>query len=175
MSPRLVWALAACSLLAGRLTAATATKADIDSPEKRRQVVEMAEQLTRPPVVPIPMVAESSPFNPPGFSTPDADEKAAARLAAAQNAAATGAKVAEVRTDKETLEKIAEKLVPSGTIMVGGTPRLMFGKKFFKVGTHFTVTFDGADYDLILTSIDATTFSLRLNKEVTTRPIQTGK
>jgi hypothetical protein len=167
--------LAAVAVLAVRARAVTPVAADIDSPDKRQQVVAMAVQLTRSPVIPAPMVADVSPFDPPGFSTPDPDEKAAARLAAQQAAAASGTKIAEVRSDKEILDKIAEKIVPTGTIFVGGRPMLMFGKKFVKVGTHFTVTFDGADYELILTSIDATTFSLRLGREVTTRPIQTGK
>jgi hypothetical protein len=160
--------------LSARSSFGAIVQADIDSPDKRRLVVEMAEQLTRPPVVPPKIEVTESPFAPPGFDAPDPDEKAAARAALASSSQA-GAKVAEALSDREILDKIGEKIVPSGTIFVGGKPMLMFGKKFVKVGTHFTVTFDGTDYELILTAVDRTTFSLRLNHEETTRPIQIGK
>ena len=155
--------------------AVTPVTADIDSPDKRRVVVEMAELLTRPPVVVEAFTPAATPFAPLGFDIPDQDEKAAARAAAALAGGQSGGHPAESLSDHEVLDKIAAKIVPTGTIFVGGKPMLMFGKKFGKVGTHFTVTFDGADYELILTSIDSTTFSLRLHNEQTTRPIQTGK
>ena len=52
---------------------------------------------------------------------------------------------------------------------------LMFGKRFVKTGSHFTVTYKGTDYDLELTEIDGTNYTLRYNREEITRPIQTGK
>jgi hypothetical protein len=51
----------------------------------------------------------------------------------------------------------------------------MIGKRFVKTGAHFTVTYKGSDYDLELTEIDGSNFTLRYKSEVITRPIQTGK
>jgi hypothetical protein len=63
--------------------------------------------------------------------------------------------------------------------MIAGTDssqwRLNFGKSSVKVGTHFSVTLNGQEYDLELASIDRTTFTLRLNREEITRPIKPGK
>lgn len=156
-----------CLSAAGSLRAATV--ADMDSPDKRKAVVDTASRLAKVPPVPEKLELKNNPFNIPGFDTPDQDEKAAAR--AAQVAA--GAKVEEVLSDGEILDKIAAKIVPSGTIFLGGQPMLMFGKKFVRVGSLFKVTYNGNDYDLVLTSIDRTTFTLSLNHAKTTRPIQT--
>jgi hypothetical protein len=52
---------------------------------------------------------------------------------------------------------------------------LMFGKRFVKTGSHFTVTYKGMDYDLELTQIDGTNFTLRYKSDEITRPIQPGK
>ena len=154
-------------------TIRAAATADMDSPDKRKAVVDTADALAKIPAVPEKQDLKGDPFNIPGFDTPDQDEKAAKQAAdRAQNAQA-GAKAEAPQTDSEILDKIAAKIVPSGTIFVGGQPMLMFGKKFVKVGSHFVVTYAGSDYDLVLTSIDRTTFTLSLNKVKTTRPIQT--
>jgi len=52
---------------------------------------------------------------------------------------------------------------------------LMFGKRFVRTGSRFTVTYKGADYDLELTDIDGTNFTLRYNREEITRPVKTSK
>ena len=152
---------------------AAAVTADMDSPDKRKVSVDTADRMAKLPAVPEKQDLKADPFNIPGFDTPDQDEKAA-KLAAdrAANPAAAG-KAEEPQTDGEILDKIAAKIVPSGTIFVGGQPMLMFGKKFVKVGSLFKVTYNGTDYDLVLTSIDRTTFTLALNHAKTTRPIQT--
>jgi hypothetical protein len=145
---------------------AAAVQADMDSPDKRKAIVDTADKLAKVPPVPEKLDLKSDPFNIPGFDLPDQDEKAA-------KAQAAGTQVEAPLSDSEILDKIAAKIVPSGTIFVGGQPMLMFGKKFVKVGSHFLVTFSGSDYDLVLTSIDRTTFTLALNRAKTTRPIQT--
>jgi hypothetical protein len=73
------------------------------------------------------------------------------------------------------LEAIASKISPSGTIYLGGHPMLMFGKRFVKTGAHFTVTYKGIDYDLELTEIDGTNFTLRYNRAEITRPVKPAK
>jgi len=165
--------------------AATRPASDLTSPDKRRTTVAMAERLTRTPAA-APLPAElPQPFNPVDFNQPDPEELRAAAARAALAAAAAnpgpagpaGGPSAAPRplTDRETLEAIAAKLVPSGTIIVGGSPRLIIGRNRFEVGTHFTVTYNTQDYDLELVSIDRTTFTLRLHREEITRPIKPGK
>jgi hypothetical protein len=47
----------------------------------------------------------------------------------------------------------------------------MFGSRFVKMGAHFTITYKSQDYDLELTGIDGTNFTLRYRNEEITRPI----
>ena len=151
------------------LSARAATPSDIATPEKRRASVESALKLSKAKTV-APLPEELPlPFGAPGFDLSDAQERAAA-LAASGKAAAP-----KVASDRDTLEQIATKIPPSGTIFIGDEPRLMFGKKTVKIGTHFTVTLNGQDYDLELVNIDRTTFTLRLNREEITRPIKPAK
>jgi hypothetical protein len=147
-----------------------AATSDIPAPEKRRSAMEAAAKLAKPGVaVPLPDDLPL-PFGPAGFELSDAQERAAAT--AASGKATAGPKVA---SDRQTLEEIAIKFPPTGTIFIGDEPRLMFGKKTVKIGTHFTVPLNGQDYDLELINIDRTNFTLRLNREEITRPIKPAK
>ena len=141
-------------------------ESDISPTEKRKASVERA-------VPPLPE-ALSLPFAPPGFDLTDAEEAAAAaaaaRLANAQNPSAPAPP-----SDHQLLEEIVAKVRPSGTVYMGGQPLLMFGKRYVKTGTHFTVTYKGNDYDLELTQIDGTNFTLRYRSDEITRPIKSGK
>jgi len=151
---------------------------DLISPEKRRQSVDLGNRLTTP-VDPSPLPGDLTlPFSPPGFEQADSEERAAiqagARTNAMKQAAADAKAVAErpvTQTEHDLLESIAANIVPSGTIVLRNEPLLTFGKKFVRIGAHFTVTYQGGDYDLELTAVTATTFTLRLNREEITRPI----
>ena len=67
---------------------------------------------------------------------------------------------------------LAGQIQPSGTIQLRGTSRLIISNRSFEVGTHFTVTYNEQDYDLELTAIGSTTFTLRYRDEDITRPIR---
>ena len=73
------------------------------------------------------------------------------------------------------LATLADKLSPSGIAIIGGEPILLFGSRRLKIGDQLTVTYEGADYNLDITAITRTTFTLRLNREEITRPIKPGK
>ena len=75
-------------------------------------------------------------------------------------------------TDRETLQTLAAQITPSGMMVKGGTPRLIFANKPFEVGTRFTASFNHQDYELELVAIDRTTFTLRYRGEEITRPIK---
>jgi hypothetical protein len=60
-------------------------------------------------------------------------------------------------------------------MVFNGEPLLLLGRGRVKIGDKFTVAYNGQDYELELTAIDRTTFTLRYHGEEITRPIKTGK
>lgn len=150
---------------------AAAPASDLLPPERRRQTVELALRFAAPPT-PREVPADAVyPFNPPAFGQPDPEELRA--IAAAQ--AAANAAAAKPSTDRALLDVIAARIMPSGTLILGGESLLIFGQKRLRVGDRLTVSYDGRDYELELTAIERTTFTLRLNRDEITRPIKPGK
>lgn len=144
---------------------------DLNTPAKRQPVVELARRLAEPtPLTALP-ADQVNPFNPAAFGEPDPEEL---RALAEAKAAASPAN-AKPSTDRDFLQLIAAKIMPSGTLFLGGEPMLVFGKRRIRVGDHLTVSYDNQNYELELTAIDRTTFTLRLNREEITRPIKSGK
>jgi hypothetical protein len=166
-------------ILCGTLvpSAIARVESELASPDKRKVSVEKAASLAKEAAVDALAPETPNPFAPPGFELTDAEEAAAAAAAARQAAATSGGTsgVVMALSDRQILEAIVSKIVPSGSINLGGKPLLLFGKKFVRTGSHFTVTYKGSDYDLELTDIDASTFTLRYNHEEITRPIKPGK
>lgn len=168
---------AAAFLLVGasclaELNAAVA-RSDVLPPERRRPPVELAQRLAnRPPPPPLPADIVH-PFDPAAFGQPDPEELKA--IAAAKAAAAANVANARPTTDRGLLDIIAARITPSGTLILGGEPLLIFGQKRLRVGDRLTVSYDGQDYNLELTAIERTTFTLRLNRDEITRPIKPGK
>ncbi|MBK8857159.1 MAG: hypothetical protein IPN11_05565 [Opitutaceae bacterium] len=164
--------MAAALILAGE-TALVAQQSDLVSTQKRAAVVELADQLVSPRVLAEMPATLVVPFNPTGFDQPDPEEVKAQQAAAAA-AAAAGTPVRPLG-DRGVLATLADKLSPSGTAIIGGEPILLFGSRRLKIGDRLTVTYEGADYNLDITAITRTTFTLRLNREEITRPIKPGK
>jgi len=186
MNPRCLHPIAGLLALVLLPSLKAAAVSDLNSTEKRRAVIAIAQQLTRPPE-PAPLPADlAQPFNPPGFDQPDPEElRAAAAAKAGGQSTTAGAGAAggsdqpgsQPTGDREILEGLAARLVPSGTIMLNGAPLLIIGKNRFEIGAHFIVS-DNAhnqDYELELVSIDRTTFTLRYHSAEITRPIKPGK
>jgi hypothetical protein len=161
--------------LAAALVAAPAS--DLLPAQRRRPAVELAQHFAKPGTPP-PLPADLvHPFNPAAFGQPDPEELRAITVAknAAAAAAAQAKTAAKPATDREFLEVIAGRIAPSGILILGGEPLLIFGQKRLHVGDRLTVTYDGQDYELELTAIERTTFTLRLNRDEITRPIKPGK
>jgi hypothetical protein len=165
--PAALCALAALGILVS--PAAARVDSELSTPDKRKQAVEEAVHVSKLVHLDALSLEAPNPFAPPQFSLTDAEEAAAAAAAARQ--AGTGPVVAPP-SDKELLAAIASKIVPSGTVYLGGRPLLMFGKRFVRTGSRFTVTYKGADYVLELTDIDSTNFTLQYNSEKITRPVK---
>jgi len=173
MKPSLIHLLGAALGLMLATVPALAQKSDLATPQERRAAVDLAAKLIQPrelSALPPEIVV---PFSPAGFDQPDPEE-VKAQMAAAAAAAAAGVS-ARPAGDRGVLESLADKLAPSGTAVIGGEPILLFGQKKLKVGDRLTITFEGADYDLDITAIGRTTYTLRLNREEITRPIKPGK
>jgi hypothetical protein len=171
-----LWALAVlCGLLAP--AARARIESELAPPDKRKASVEKATALAKRVMVAHLPAGLQDPYAPPGFDLTDAEEAAAAAAAARQAALLNPGAAGPVAppTDRQLLESIVAKIVPSGSLYVGGNPMLMFGKRFVKIGSHFTVTYKGTDYDLVLTDIDGSNYTLRYNREEITRPIKPGK
>ena len=173
MKPHRITTFVMAGLLVSSLDLAAKTtvarkppESDLASIESRRIVVEMAQNLAK---VEAPADLPESlpqPFNPQGFNRVVREEPRASEA---------GAPAPKAAGDRDILAAIAPRVTPTGTFNLGGNRWLQFSKKRLKVGDHLTVTHDGQDYNLELTAIDATNFTLRLNREEITRPIKPGK
>jgi hypothetical protein len=99
-----------------------------------------------------------NPFNPDGFGEDEIEHVVAV--------VPTGP-----RSARELLQAIGASLKPSGFVILNGEPTLVFGQKRVKAGGFLTITFEGTEYTLEIVSIDRPNFTLRLNREEFTRPI----
>ena len=75
-------------------------------------------------------------------------------------------------SDRELLEKLAEEVIATGMMQQGDRTFLLIGKKRFKVGERLAVNSGGIVYEVEISFVDRTSFTLRLNKEEITRPIR---
>lgn len=146
---------------------------DLLPPQKRAETVDLAAALLQTKELPPVTDDTPSPFAPPAFEQPDPEELRA-RQAAAAAAAAAGV-VSRPAGDRAILEDVSAHIIPTGIVRLGGESILLFGQKKLKVGDRLTITFEGANYDLDITAIGTTTFTLRYNREEITRSIKPGK
>ena len=87
-------------------------------------------------------------------------------------AGAPAARPAGPRSGRDLLAALAEGLRPSGSFTLRGEPILTFGARRVKVGDALTVTFEGAEYAVVISAIKPPNFTFRLNNEEFTRPIK---
>lgn len=136
------------------LTATAAAKSDLATPDERRQSIEKAMALVRP-AVPAPLPADLK--NPFVLSRDSSKSSEATK---------------QLAGDRQVLDAVAPHIVPSGVVtQVDGSPMLLLGEKKLKVGEYLTITFEGTQYMVELSAISHSSFTLRLNKEEITQPI----
>jgi hypothetical protein len=145
-----------------------AAAADVPRPSTRKEIVAVAARLAADSSVG-QLDPTVNPFNPAAYGQPDADELAA--IAAARAAEEAASNKAKPANEAELLERIAERVIPSGTMTLNGEPLLIFGQRKLRMGDHLTVTYDGRDYDLELTAIQRLNYTLRLNRAEIVRRI----
>jgi hypothetical protein len=135
------------------VTATAAAKSDLPAPDKRRESIDQAMALVRP--------AAGAPL--PG------DLKNPFVLSREESGAGP---VKQLAGDRQVLEAVAPHIAPSGVVtQVDGSPMLLLGEKKLKVGDYLTITFEGTVYMVEVSAISHSSFTLRLNKEEITQPI----
>ncbi len=72
----------------------------------------------------------------------------------------------------ELLSQLAGKVPSTGTLVFGGNALLLLGPKRVKIGETIVVNHDGKDYQLTLTAVTSTTFTVKLGDELSTRPVR---
>jgi len=157
--------LAAALLLASQ--AQGAPKSDLPTPAARKASVDLAVRLAQTSAVVSVQPALKSPFHPDSFKQPDPEDS--------RGKPAADASQPKVLTEKDILTAISEKVTPSGTATLGGEQVLLIRQKKIKKGDRLSISFEGQVYEVEITDIQRTTFSLRLNHTEITRPIKSGK
>lgn len=157
------------ALSAGSLVAA-GPRADVLPSARRSATMDLAARFSKEP--PAPSLPEDAvnPFSPPTFLAPDPEEARAMAEAAARRA--TQAPVSRPTTDRELLTIVAQQLRPNGVVSMGGELILMLGGRKLRSGDKLPVTYEGQTFNLTLSAIERTQFTLRLNRDEITRPIK---
>lgn len=169
MKTNLIRVTCAALLMAGGLSLASANT--VLSPAKRQAALERGKSLIATKEI-VPLAV--NPFYPEAFAETVAGlgRSTGTTTASPAGGDTTPQVPTGPRGDRELLEAIAKSLKPSGYIVLGGQASLSFGQKRVKAGGILTITFEGSQYTLEITSIDRTNFTLRLNREEFTRTIK---
>ena len=138
------------------------SSSDILPPQKRAASLDLARALltTKPIEISSDEIAKKNPFNP---VKPIVESEGAAKIQVAPGGALS---------ERDLLQSLAASVTPSGTMQLGDQLILLFGQKKLKVGDHLPIVFQGATYELQISAIERTSFSLRINNAEITRPIK---
>ncbi|MDQ5978532.1 MAG: hypothetical protein QG602_1506 [Verrucomicrobiota bacterium] len=132
------------------------------TPAKRLEALAKAKDLLIEKQLNGPL---KNPFNPEGFGEGQ-------QVNPPGGTTTTPALPVGPRSARDLLQAIGASLKPSGSMVLGGEPVLLFGQKRVKAGGLLTITFEGNEYALEIVSINQPNFTLRLNREEFTRPIK---
>ncbi len=135
--------------------------ADVAAPGRRAEVTELARQLVVIKAPETPSVIYN-PFTLSGARTGAAVVTADPALASVFSSPGN---------DRELIDKLASKIEPSGTVVMGGEAILLLGQNRLKVGDRHSINFEGATYEVEIIAIESTRFSIRYKNEELTRPI----
>ncbi|MDI1250989.1 MAG: hypothetical protein PSV13_19160 [Lacunisphaera sp.] len=139
------------------------------TPQKRQEVIEQAAQLLAAREI---SPVANNPFHPVGFQELVAGMDRPAGSTTGGTAGESPAQPAGPRSNRDLVQAIGAGLKPSGFFVLGGQPTLIFGQKRVKAGGILTITFEGTQYTLEITTITPPNFTLRLNREEFTRTIK---
>jgi len=77
-------------------------------------------------------------------------------------------------SNSDLLNTVAPQITPSGTMILGGYPLLLFGQKKVKVGDKLPILYEGQRYTLTISAIEGSNFTLKLGDAELTRPIKSA-
>jgi hypothetical protein len=160
------------AVLAGFTLSRAADPASVLTPLKRQEILDQATKLLAHRES---AAVTNDPFHPAGFEELVAESNPRPTGTAATNAGpkeTTASQPVGPRNDHDLLQAIGSGLKPSGFFVLGGAPTLVFGQKRVKAGGNLTITFEGTEYTLVVTTITPPNFTLRLNREEFTRTIK---
>ena len=132
----------------------------VSTPVSRDAVVATLSRLTRPSrdsSVAAPVSID--PFSPPPEHTRPGDETQ------------LGGKVSSM-SDEQLVEALIALIQPTGSMMQGGEPYLLFTERRQKIGDKVTVTFDKVEYIVEIISISGNRFRVRYNDKEAERTIK---
>jgi hypothetical protein len=171
MNVRTAIFLAAALSAAPAFVQAQKSTPDLPSPTKRQSAVDAAKRLARPPAPEKLPEDLPHPFNPEGFDGPVAPPPGTAKAGpVAPGGATPPAPPAGPISDREIIETLATHLPNASFVRLAGKSYLLMEKSRLEVGTVFTVPYKGQDYELELTAINNTSFTLKYHNEEFTRP-----
>ncbi len=155
------------ALLAGWVASSStlsfAQRSDLLPPARRAASVEKATKLIEQPGVAAVLPTTKNPFAPPDFDRVDPVE-----------APPVAGPAPRQRSTREILEMIVGSINPTGTMFVRDEPILLFGARQMRIGDRLSATVGGAQYSIIISGIERTSFTVRLNNEQISRPIKPG-
>ncbi len=79
--------------------------------------------------------------------------------------------IVKVVNQGELLQRLANSIQARGTAILGEDRFLLLSQKRLKVGESIVINLDGRDYELWLSSLTSTTFTVRLNDLSYTRAV----
>ncbi len=153
---RLVFALAGLGL------ALASRAADVIAPAQREAGLAAARTLVAPRITDFPADA-IDPFHSTAFVA------AVTGVPEATKQPTTGAP--QYASDSSLVASLAAALKPSGYFVIGGRETLVFGHKRVVAGDSIEVVYEGATHNVQVTEISRTSFTIRLNGQIVTRPI----
>jgi hypothetical protein len=133
---------------------------DVPTPQKRMLTLDIARKLlTTDTLIEAPDVLESkNPFN--------------RKSIVSETKHTDTVPVPAAVSDRDLLMLLAPQILPTGSLQMGGKVMLLFGQKRLKIGDSIPIVFKDSTYDIKVSSIDRTTFTLRYNNEEIIRPIK---
>ncbi len=147
------WALGTPLLWAQGATA-------VSTPSSRQVVVASTARLTGTAALPASSeVVALDPFNPPPSHLRSESEVDVA------------AKTSNL-SDEQLVVALAAQIQPSGSMMLGGEPYLLFTERRQKIGDKVSVTFDKVEYTVEIVSIANNRFRIRYNEKEAERTIK---
>jgi hypothetical protein len=136
---------------------------EIPAPSKRMQPIDTARlMLTIQPLEEVSEeIIQNNPFN--RIYEPVVAEEIVQKANAAP---------VNLISNRDILMGSLTAIRPTGSMQMSGVNFLLFSQKKLKVGDSISFVFNGQNYEVILSAIDNTTFTLRYKGEEITSPIK---